>query len=80
MFITKLVQVCREATEAVTIQTAMWEVSVSSLGQDTNYPDTFFVGFITALWKMIRGQIKFGHGILYLHQCHFLPTIGFCTV
>jgi hypothetical protein len=57
----------------------MWEVSVSNLAQDMNYPDRFFVGFITTLWKMKRGQIKLGHGILYVYQCHFPPNIQFFT-
>ena len=79
MFITKLVQVNRETTQAITLQTVKWEASVSVLAQDTNYPDRFFVGFITALWKMTRGQIKLGHDILYLYQCHFPPIIRFFT-
>lgn len=71
MFITRLVQVRKETTQAVTLQTGMWEVLVSNLAQDTNYPNRFFVGFITALWKMTRGQ-KSGHGIL-LRSFHSLP-------
>jgi hypothetical protein len=73
------VQIRRETTQAISLQTVMWEVSVSDLAQDTNYPDRFFVGFITTLWKMKRGQIRLGHGILYLYQCHFPLIIQFFT-
>jgi len=65
VFITKLVQVRRETTRAITVQTGMWEVLVSDLAQDTTYPDRVFVRFIAVLWKMTRGQ-KLGYGILYL--------------
>ena len=79
MFITKLVQGRRETTQAVNLQTGMWQMSLSNLAQDSNYTERFFVDFITALWKMTRGQTKLGHGILYLYQCHFPPIIRFFT-